>query len=376
MITAQFSQRLGGFLLDISFQAPGSGVTALFGPSGCGKTTVLRCIAGLERVEAGHLTVNGDVWQDGRRFLSPHRRPVGYVFQEASLFPHLSVRDNLRYGLKRAKVIPPFIGYNDVVDLLGIAPLLERPTSLLSGGERQRVAIGRALLSQPRLLLMDEPLSALDRFSKDDILPYLERLHGIFSIPVLYVSHDIVEIERLADTLILMKEGQIQAAGPLPALLADPALPLARRPEAASVLEAQVDSIDAVYGLTEVSVPGGRLLVPGDLGPRGTRRRVRVLASDVSLGRRMPVDTTILNALPARILHGVPSTDHQITVVLALGTDGSGARLLARISRKSWDTLAFQPGDPVIARVKGVALTDPRTSASANPTPSPEQHSA
>ena len=298
------------------------------------------------------------------------------MLQEASQFPHLSDRDNLRYGLKRAKVIPPFIGYNDVVDLLGIAPLLERPTSLLSGGERQRVAIGRALLSQPRLLLMDEPLSALDRFSKDDILPYLERLHGIFSIPVLYVSHDIVEIERLADTLILMNDGRIQAAGPLPALLADPALPLARRPEAASVLEAQVDSIDAVYGLTEVSVPGGRLLVPGDLGPRGTRRRVRVLASDVSLGRRMPVDTTILNALPARILHGVPTTDYQITVVLALGTDGSGARLLARISRKSWDTLAFQPGDPVIARVKGVALTDPRTSASANPTPSPEQHSA
>lgn len=376
MITARFAGRLGSFDLAVAFNVPGSGVTALFGPSGCGKTTVLRCMAGLARLDDGHLSVNGAIWQDGRRFMAPHRRPIGYVFQEASLFPHLSVRNNLRYGLRRAKVVRASIGFDEVVELLSIGPLLDRAPSLLSGGERQRVAIGRALLSQPRLLLMDEPLSALDRFSKDDILPYLERLHGSLSIPVFYVSHDIGEVERLADTLVLMNEGRVQAAGPLHVLLADPTLPLARMPEAASVLEGRVEGIDAAYGLTEVSVPGGRLLVPGAVGPIGTRRRLRVLAADVSLGRQVPVDTTILNALPARILHGAPAAGHQVTVFLGLGADGDGGALLARISRKSWDVLAFKPGDAVVARVKGVALTDQAASPPPNPAPSPKDKAA
>ena len=372
MITARFAVRLGSFALNTAFKAPGRGVTALLGPSGCGKTTVLRCMAGLTRLDDGHLNVNGDVWQDGRRFIPPHRRPIGYVFQEASLFPHLSVRGNLRYGLKRARVAQPSISFDDVVDLLNIGRLFDRPPTLLSGGERQRVALGRALLSQPRLLLMDEPLSALDRFSKEDILPYLERLHDALSIPVIYVSHDIAEIERLADTLVLMKEGGVQAAGPIQAVLADPALPLAHMPQAASVLEAQVETIDAAYDLTEVSVAGGRLLVPGDLGSKGTRRRVRVLASDVSLGRHMPVNTTILNALPARIVHGILAADHQMIVFLALGSDGGGATLLARISRKSWDALAFKPGDRVVARVKALALTNQAASLPSTPPPLPE----
>jgi len=356
MITARFAAALGSFRLDAGFEIPGSGVTALFGPSGCGKTTVLRCMAGLARLADGYLAINGEVWQDGRTFTPPHRRPIGYVFQEASLFPHMSVRDNLLYGFKRAKADRPAVAFDDVVDLLGIGRLFDRPPMLLSGGERQRVAIGRALLSQPRLLLMDEPLSALDRFSKDDILPYLERLHGALSIPVVYVSHDITEVERLADTLVLMKDGKVQAAGPLQDVLADPALPLARMPQAATVFAARVETVDAAYGL----------LVPGDLGARGTTRRVRVLASDVSLGRQAPVDTTILNALPAVILAGEATTDHQMTVFLALGADGQGARLLARISRKSWDTLGFAPGDAVVARVKGMALTD-----QASPAPAP-----
>jgi molybdate transport system ATP-binding protein len=367
MIAAHFSAHLGSFALDTAFEVPGSGVTALFGPSGCGKTTVLRCMAGLARLDHGYLAVNGDIWQDGRHFTSPHRRPIGYVFQEASLFPHLSVRNNLLYGLRRARMAQPSIGFDDVVELLGIGRLFDRRPTQLSGGERQRVAVGRALLSQPRLLLMDEPLSALDRFSKDDILPYLERLHATLSIPVMYVSHDIAEVERLADTLVLMKDGRVEAAGPLPAVLADPALPFARMPEAASVLEARVENVDADYGLTEVSVSGGRLLVPGNLGSRGARRRVRVLSSDVSLGRQMSVDTTILNALPARIISGVPTAGHQMTVFLALGTDGGGAPLLARISRKSWDALAFKPDEAIVARVKAVALTD----QAATPPPPP-----
>lgn len=206
---------------------------------------------------------------------------------------------------------------------------------------------------------MDEPLSALDRFSKDDILPYLERLHAALSIPVLYVSHDIAEVERLADTLVLMDAGRVRAAGPIADLLADPALPLIRMPAPAAVIDGEVIATDPRYGLSEVAVPGGRLTVPGDLGPPGTRRRLRIPATDVSLGRHAPLDTTILNALPARIEGAEETADHQMTLRLRLGPDGRGAALLARISRKSWDTLALQPGERVVARLKAVALAGP-----------------
>ncbi|MBK5933144.1 molybdenum ABC transporter ATP-binding protein, partial [Rhodovulum imhoffii] len=264
MIEAAFRGRLGGFMLDAAFAVPGQGITALFGPSGCGKTTVLRAIAGLLRMPEGRLRINGDIWQERRRFVPPHRRAVGYVFQEASLFPHLSVEANLRFGLRRSGTTR--IGMEEVVDLLGIAPLFDRPSRMLSGGERQRVAIGRALLSQPGLLLMDEPLSALDRFSKDEILPYLERLHAALSIPVLYVSHDIAEVERLADTLVLMEQGRVRAAGPIPDLLADPALPLLHMPQPAVVIDGKVVRTDPGYGLSEIAVPGGVLVVAGGLG--------------------------------------------------------------------------------------------------------------
>ncbi|WP_116132721.1 molybdenum ABC transporter ATP-binding protein [Tropicimonas sp. IMCC34043] len=358
MIDARFAGALGAFRLDAAFTAPGHGVTALFGPSGCGKTSVLRCIAGLQRLPDGHLIVNGESWQDGRRFRPTHRRPLGYVFQEASLFPHLSVRENLSFGQRRVRGEPQRIGFDEVVDLLGIARLFDRPTDRLSGGERQRVAIGRALLSQPQLLLMDEPLSALDRISKDEILPYLERLHAALSIPVLYVSHDIAEVERLADTLVLMEAGRVRAAGPIADLLADPDLPLVHMPQPAAVIDGRVLSVDPRYELTELEVPGGRLLVAGDLGPVGSVRRLRIPASDVSLGRRAPVDTTILNALPALILGAEQTGGRQMTVRLALGADGRGAPLLSRVSRYSWDRLDLAPGQTVIARLKAVALRD------------------
>ena len=369
MIEARFTGDLGAFRLDAAFTVPGSGVTALFGPSGCGKTTILRCIAGLQRLSDGYLSVNGELWQEGRRFRPTHRRPLGYVFQEASLFSHLSVRDNLAFGQRRVKDAAPRIGFDEVVDLLGIARLFGRPTAGLSGGERQRVAIGRALLSQPRLLLMDEPLSALDRISKDEILPYLERLHAALSIPVLYVSHDIGEVERLADTLVLVEAGRVRAAGPIAGLLADPALPLVHMPDPAAVIDGRVMAVDPAYGLSEVEVPGGRLLVAGDLGPVGRRRRLRIPASDVSLGRAAPVDTTILNALPARILGAEPAGGQQMTVRLALGPEGSGAAILARISRFSWDRLALAPGEAVVARLKAVALAGPDPEPGAAPNP-------
>ncbi|WP_142847159.1 molybdenum ABC transporter ATP-binding protein [Telmatospirillum sp. J64-1] len=358
VIDARFAGGQGGFTLDTAFNVPAKGVTALFGPSGCGKTTVLRCIAGLNRMKEGFLSVEGEVWQQGRRFIPPHKRPIGYVFQEASLFPHLSVTGNLRFGLHRTKNETPRILFDDVVALLGLSRLLDRPASVLSGGERQRVAIGRALLSQPRLLLMDEPLSALDRFSKDDILPYLERLHSSLSIPVLYVSHDISEVERLADHLVLMESGRVKAAGPLEDLLADPALPLAGMPEAAVALNARMEGYDPAWGLSTLAVHGATLLVPANLGPVGSAHRLRILSSDVSLSRSAPQGSTIINSLAVRILSAEPLGEHQMNVLVRLGPDGAGARLLARITRKSWMDLAFQPGETVYAQIKGVALVD------------------
>jgi molybdate transport system ATP-binding protein len=212
VVEGRFAGQVGAFRLDASFAFPTEGITALSGPSGSGKTTLLRCIAGLERLD-GRLNVSGEVWQDERRFVPPHRRPVGVVFQEASLLSHLSVRGNLLYGARRTSAKTE-VGFDDTIDLLGLGPLLGRSTANLSGGERQRVALGRALLSQPRLLLMDEPLSSLDAGSKAEILPYLERLHRSLAIPALYVSHDAGEIARLADRVLLMQAGKVTPGEP------------------------------------------------------------------------------------------------------------------------------------------------------------------
>ena len=230
-IDVAFKGTLGTFSLDAQFSAPAKGVTAIFGPSGCGKTTVARCIAGLKRLTNGSCAVDGEIWQDHLTFRPPHLRPIGYVFQEASLFPHLSIRRNLLYGAPKPEPAP--IGFDEVVELLGVAHLLERAPSHLSGGERQRVAIGRALLSQPKLLVMDEPLAALDRAAKGEILPFLERLHEKLALPMIYISHDMAEIERFADHLVLMERGIVTAAGPLAVLQSNPALPLAASRDAA-----------------------------------------------------------------------------------------------------------------------------------------------
>ncbi len=356
-IEARFSGRVGGFSLDAAFTAPDQGVTALFGPSGCGKTTVLRCIAGLERMDGGYFSLgDGEVWQDGRVFLPPYRRAVGYVFQEASLFPHLSVTANLRYGMRRAA--DRGVAFDEVTELLGLSRLLGRSPARLSGGERQRVAIGRALLSQPRLLLMDEPLAALDRISKDEILPYLERLHDALSIPVIYVSHDFSEVERLADHLVLLAAGRVTAAGPLAEVLADPAQPFCRRADAAVVIDGRVEAVDVAYGLSRVSVAGADLLVPDADPVSGARRRLRIAAGDVSLCREAPRETSILNVLPARVEEIIPGDAGQCGVRLRLGTDGAGAVLFARISEKSRDALALSVGEALYAQVKGVAMVD------------------
>ncbi|MCD6075551.1 MAG: modC [Rhodospirillales bacterium] len=365
-IAARFAGTLGTFDLNVAIKAPMHGVTALFGPSGCGKTTILRCIAGLQRLP-GTLSVGGEIWQDDTQniFRRPHERPVGYVFQEASLFAHLSVRANLLYGHKRALKAGARneIRLDDVIDLLGIGRLLDRAPVNLSGGERQRVAVGRALLSQPRLLLMDEPLSALDRITKDEILPYFEALHENLSIPVIYVSHDIAEVERLADTLVLLERGRVIATGALCDLESDPSLPLVHAPEAAVTLEGTVASIDEAYALTTLSVPGGSIIVPGKRGPVGALRRLRIRASDVSFVRERPVATTILNCLAVQILSVNPQDDAavQMNIVARLigedqGDDKSGARIVARVTRKSQEAIGLVPGERIFAQIKSVAL--------------------
>jgi molybdate transport system ATP-binding protein len=318
----------------------------------------LRCIAGLQRLDPGFCSVGGDVWQDGASFRPPHERPIGYVFQEASLFPHLSVMRNLLYGASRT--VPAGsetqIRFDEVTELLGLERLLDRSPQNLSGGERQRVAIGRALLSQPKLLLMDEPLSALDRLTKDEVLPFLERLHETLSLPVIYVSHDMAEVERLADHLVLMDAGRVIASGPLTEVQSDPALPLMKARDAAVSLDAVVGHYDAAYGLVSLSVAGGMFVVPAPPTAPGVSRRLRVFAGDVSLAREKPLQSTIINVLTARILAVTASGEHEITAVLGLGPQGDGARLLARVTRRSWELLELAQGIDIYAQVKAVAL--------------------
>src|SRR6202034_2461793 len=361
-IRAVFRGTIGKVALDAGFTAPAKGVTALFGPSGCGKTTVLRCLAGLLRIN-GVCEIDGEVWQDENgAFLPTHKRPLGYVFQEASLFQHLSVRRNLLFGAPRHDSDGPKGGivFDEVVELLGITRLLDRSPRNLSGGERQRVAIGRALLSQPKLLLMDEPLSALDRATKNEILPFLERLRDHLNLPVVYIGHDIAEVERLADQMVLMDKGRVIGAGPLEGLQSDPSLPLAAARDAAVSFEGVVQSSEEAYGLVTLKVRGGVLTAPAPSGPVGERRRIRVIASDVSLTRETPGRSSILNVLPARIVSMKPLDTNEVVVVVALGEDGSGARLLSRMMRKSWGELGLAEGMSVYVQVKAVALAPGR----------------
>jgi molybdate transport system ATP-binding protein len=360
-ICAEFRGRVGKFSLDASFSVPAKGVTALFGPSGCGKTTVLRCLAGLLRLD-GVCVIDGEVWQQGDRlFLPTHKRPLGYVFQEASLFPHLSVRRNLLFGAPRPGAgAKGTIAFDEAVALLGVAPLLDRSPRNLSGGERQRVAIGRALLSQPKLLLMDEPLSALDRATKNEILPFLERLRDRLNLPIIYITHDLAEVERLADQIVLMDKGRVIGAGPLEDMQSDPSLPLAVARDAAVSLDGVIEASDEAYGLVTIKVRCGRLTAPSGPAKVGERRRVRIVAGDVSLAREPPAPSSILNVLPARIVSAKPVDANEIVVVLALGSDGGGARLLSRITRKSWEDLGLSAGMSVYAQVKAVALAPGR----------------
>ncbi|MEO8298654.1 MAG: molybdenum ABC transporter ATP-binding protein [Burkholderiales bacterium] len=365
-IELQLRLQRTGFTLDLQATLPGRGITALFGPSGCGKTTVLRALAGLVRAQ-GSVVVQGAVWQDDAHgtFMPPHQRPIGYVIQEAALFPHLSVQRNLVYGQRRIAPALRQIEVAQAVSLLGIGHLLGRSPATLSGGERQRVAIARALLTSPRLLLMDEPLAALDSARKAEILPYLERLHAELALPIVYVTHAMDEVARLADHLVLMADGHVTAAGPLHELLARPDLPLAQADDAGVVLNAVVAAHDAPYRLSRLqlgsdSSHSAAVLWTGQVAQAiGQRVRVRVLARDVSVVREPPAHSSILNVLPV-VLCSVQADPGTALLGLALGPADpalSGApQLLARITRRSLDALQLQPGDTLYAQIKGVSL--------------------
>lgn len=352
-INASIKLQRGNFTLDVKLELPAQGITALFGRSGSGKTTILRCIAGLERASAMHLSVNGEVWQDKQLFLPVHQRPLGYVFQEASLFPHLNVERNLRFGYSRVANAQRQIGFNETIELLGLQTMLTRYPEQLSGGQRQRVAIARALLTSPRLLLMDEPMASLDQTSKAEILPYLERLHANLGIPIIYVSHAIEEVSRLADHLVLLEQGQVLAAGPLQDVLTRTDLPLAHSANAAAVIKAKVLS-HADDFISELQLADGQsVFVSQQNIALGSEVRARVLARDVAIALEIPQQFSVNNCLVATVLEisDDPNPGH---VLLKLQL--SGQVLLSRISRRSLQRMGLKLGQQVYALVKAVSL--------------------
>ncbi|GGO77307.1 molybdenum import ATP-binding protein ModC [Marinobacterium nitratireducens] len=352
-IDATFRLRRGGFELDVVFSLPLQGVTAIFGPSGCGKTTLLRALAGLESVD-GHCRLGERVWQQGRQRLPTHRRTLGYVFQEASLFPHLSVEDNLLYGWKRLPAERRRIVPGEVVEWMGLADLLRRPATELSGGQRQRVAIGRALLTSPEVLLLDEPLSALDRQARQQILPYLEQLSAESGVPMFYVTHAADEVERLADRVIFMAHGRIERTESLQQALGRADSPLFVDEGAASILEGKVGATLA-DGRTPFLCRGLRLWLVRPLRRAVTRARLRILASDVSLALRPLGDISIVNQLELRISRIDPPVDGR---VLVCGLLADGQQLSAEISAYSAAQLKLHEGQQVYALIKAVALLD------------------
>ena len=354
---ARFRLPLDSFTLDVDLELPAHGVTALFGPSGSGKTSLLRCIAGLAQAPEGKLTLGGECWQASARklFVPTHKRAIGYVFQEASLFAHLSVEDNLGFGLKRITTRDRRLQQQQAVALLGLEGLLQRRPQHLSGGERQRVAIARALLTSPRILLLDEPLSALDAPRKAEILPYLERLHGELQIPIIYVSHALDEVIRLADHLVLLDNGRALASGALQAILPRLDLPLAQGDDASVVIDGIAAEYDSGYQLLNLRLPHSDVCLRVAHQPiaPGQALRLRIQARDVSLSLQQPQHSSILNLLPVQVV-AVAAADNPAHLLVHL--DMQGSALLARITRYSSDHLELHPGQALWAQIKSVAL--------------------
>lgn len=344
--------RFDGFALDVAFSAP-AGVTALFGRSGSGKTTVINAVAGLLRPDSGKITVGGTALLDTGQGvnLPPHRRRIGYVFQDARLFPHLTVRQNLLYGRWFAPG-GDGLALDRIVEMLGIGALLSRRPGALSGGEKQRVAIGRALLSNPRLMALDEPLAALDEGRKAEILPYLERLRDELRLPILYVSHSMAEVARLANTVVLMEAGRVTAAGPAAEILSDPAAaPGLGLREAGALLTVRIAAQEE-DGLTRLDSAAGPLWLPRVAAPTGSSLRIRILAQDVMLATARPEGISALNILPA-VVRDIRQGEGPGALVRL---DAGGEVILARVTRRSAEALALAPGKPVFAILKAVSV--------------------
>ncbi len=351
-IQARFKLDWPGFSLDVDLALPGRGVTALFGPSGCGKTTLLRSIAGLERPPKGFLQVNGDLWQDDSIWLPTHLRPLAYVFQESSLFPHLSVMGNLQYGRQRTSQAASF-NLSQVIELLGIETLLSRKPDALSGGERQRVAIARALAVNPRLLLMDEPLAALDMQRKHEILPYLERMQKTLDIPIIYVTHAPDEVARLAQHIVMLEHGKVTASGSLYDTLSRVDLPLRLGDDRGVIIDARVSEIDKRWHLARLDFADGTFWTRDQGLALQDTARLHILARDVSIAREKPVQSSIQNILAGRIDRCVDDDAPGSVIVRVLIGE---TPLLARITARAVTELALKPGDIVWVQVKSVAL--------------------
>lgn len=351
---------VGGFKLDVELSTSGTAVTGLFGHSGSGKTTLLRCVAGLQRAEEGLVRLNGDVWQDEKTgvFVPPHLRGIGYVSQDPDLFPHLSVRNNLMYAHRRAPQEGRIVSWDDVVRWLEIESLLGRTVGNLSGGERQRVAVARALLTAPRLLLMDEPVSSLDEPARRDVLSYLERVIQHISLPVIYVSHSLIEVARLADNLVWMVDGRVSDAGPVSKVLGRLDFARWRGEEPGVVLEGIVRDHDEQFQLTTVATPLGDLTISRRPEPSGTPIRVQISARDVSLGLLAQHESSILNELQLSVLEVADHSPSDCIVRLGGSGGADGPMLLARITHKSRAQLHLKQGSRVFARVKSVAVLD------------------
>ncbi len=354
MLQVALEHTQGGFHLEAAFGADG-GVTAIFGRSGSGKTTLVNAIAGLLRLQRGRISFGGEVLFDAERgiHVPPQARRFGYVFQEGRLFPHLTVRHNLLFSNMFLSSKTTAAEFDRIVTLLGLENLLARRPGALSGGEKQRVAIGRALLARPRLLLLDEPLAALDTQRKSEILRYLELLRDEFAVPMLYVSHAVEEVVRLASHVVLLSDGRVEASGPTDEIMSDAALrPLTGRYEGGAVIAAQVTAHDLQYGLAELKFSGGSLYVADLDALPGEAVRVRIRARDVALALQPPSGTTFRNVVCCRIAAIADSAGSMTEVTL----DASGATIAARITRQSRDELGLQPGMTVYALIKAIAL--------------------
>lgn len=340
-----------GFTLDVDLRLPATGITGIFGPSGAGKTSVLRCVAGLDRAHPGIVRVAGETWQDDRAFLPPWKRALGYVFQEASLFDHLDVQSNVQYGLKRTRAAGTSL--EAAIELLGIAHLLDRRPASLSGGERQRVAIARAVACAPRLLLLDEPLAALDAARRNEILPWLLRLRSELRLPMLYVTHSIDEVARLADNVVLLDRGRVRTSGAAREVLASVDASLLLGDDAGALLEGSVVEHDVRWQLARIAFDGGSVWLRDTGLAIGTAVRLRVLARDVSIARHEPRDTSIQNIVAATVEAITPDAHpSQVLVRLRCGR----SLLLARITARAAHSLALAAGQRAWAQVKSVAL--------------------